>query len=1001
MPTLRCGAVWTSLCLVLATGAPRAEAQGVTRTVPVGGDLQAVINAAAPGDTIVLPVGATFTGNFVLPAKTGTAFITIRSATDSRQPAPGIRVTPAHSPALARIQSPTSDPALRTAGAAHHYRLMLLEFRSNLQGYGEIVQLGQADSTQTSLSQVPYSLILDRVYIHGDPLDGQKRGIALNSADTQIINSYISDIKAIGQDSQAIAAMNGPGPYLIENNYLEAAAENFLTGGVDPQIPGLTPSDITVRYNHLAKPVAWKSPIMPTPTRVAAVAATGGTLPPGTYAYRVAAERLAGPTATARSAPAAEVTATTTDAAGAAVLVTWAPVANASSYRIYGRTPGGENQYWTTTTPSFTDTGAAGTAGTPGTGTVWTVKNIFELKNSRRVVVERNVIENNWQAAQAGYAIVLTPRNSGGQCTWCAVQDVTFRYNIVRHTASAINILGYDNGYPSGQARGIVFRDNLFCDVNNSAWGGNGWLALLGDGPADITLDHNTVDHAGTSIIYAYGTSVISGLQFTNNLTKHNTYGIFGSGATYGSAIIAKYFPDGVITANVLAGGSATKYPAGNLFPTVAYLTSQYVDPASGNYALVPGSSYATAALDGGPLGANIAEIMASAAKATAGNLGGALPALQLLTTTLPTGTVGQPFSAAMDASGGLAPYSWSMSGALPGGLQFDSSNGTLNGTPVEYGSWPTTVTVTDAASPMSSATRALTLSVRPTQVVILTTPLASQILGTSGATALQASGGTGSYAWRLLSGALPPGMGLDQASGTISGTPTAVGSFTFVVEAADTAYPDDAASATKSIVVNPPPVSIAAIAFPAGVQGTAYSAAASATGGAGPLVWSVSSGGLPTGLALDAATGTIAGIPSAAGSWTFTLRAVDSLYASNAATASFTIAIGASTPTLAIVTTSVPDAYRTIFYSTTLQATGGTGTLSWRLVGGTIPTTMTFSSDGTLSGKSGYYGYWWFTVEVRDSATPSVTARRQFLLMVRTKAGAKPPYPPPPPPPQ
>src|SRR4051812_21995025 len=266
MTKLCTATLYAGVCLGLLAAAPPASAQTAPRiiSVPAGGNLQTAIDSALPGDTIQLQPGATYKGTFTLPAKTGTAVITIRTAPDPRQPADGVRVQPAHAPALARVISGTSLPALRTLGAAHHYRLMLLEFGANSQGANEIVQLGQADSSQTSLAQVPYSLVLDRLYIHGDPLVGQKRGIGLNSASTQVLNCYIADIKAVAQDAQAIAAMNGPGPYVIENNYLEAAAENFLAGGVDPWIPNLTPSDITFRYNHLFKPLALGDPTLAT-----------------------------------------------------------------------------------------------------------------------------------------------------------------------------------------------------------------------------------------------------------------------------------------------------------------------------------------------------------------------------------------------------------------------------------------------------------------------------------------------------------------------------------------------------------------------------------------------------------------------------------------------------------------------------------------------------------------------------------------------------------------
>jgi hypothetical protein len=226
--------------------------------VAAGGDLQAAIDAARPGDTIALERGATFVGNFVLPMKSGSGYVTIRTDGDDGLPGEGARVVPADAPLLAKIKSSDVTAALRTAPGAHHWRLLLLEFQANEKGRGDIILLGSGDRDQNSLDVVPHDLIVDRCYVHGDPAIGQKRGIALNSATTEIVNSYISDIKAVGQDSQALGGWNGPGPYRIENNYLEAAGENFLMGGAAPYIHGLTPSDISFRFNHLAKPLDWR-----------------------------------------------------------------------------------------------------------------------------------------------------------------------------------------------------------------------------------------------------------------------------------------------------------------------------------------------------------------------------------------------------------------------------------------------------------------------------------------------------------------------------------------------------------------------------------------------------------------------------------------------------------------------------------------------------------------------------------------------------------------------
>src|SRR5439155_7972215 len=119
--------------------------------------------------------------------------------------------------------------------------------------------LGDGSAAQNTPASVPHDLLVDRVYVHGDPTVGQKRGIGLNSASTSILNSYIADIKAVGQDSQAIGGWNGPGPYTITNNYLEAAGDNLMFGGGDPAIPNLTPTHIVIRRNTLSKPVEWRT----------------------------------------------------------------------------------------------------------------------------------------------------------------------------------------------------------------------------------------------------------------------------------------------------------------------------------------------------------------------------------------------------------------------------------------------------------------------------------------------------------------------------------------------------------------------------------------------------------------------------------------------------------------------------------------------------------------------------------------------------------------------
>jgi len=149
---------------------------------------------------------------------------------------------------------------MRTATGASYWRLQFLEFLpSSATSSASLVEFGATGSSQSTLASVPHHLTIDRCYLHGDPGYGQRRGLALNSGDSTISGSYFADFKQANQDTQAIMGWNGPGPFLIENNYIEAAAENVMFGGNDPSIPNLVPSNITIRRNLISKPMAWRT----------------------------------------------------------------------------------------------------------------------------------------------------------------------------------------------------------------------------------------------------------------------------------------------------------------------------------------------------------------------------------------------------------------------------------------------------------------------------------------------------------------------------------------------------------------------------------------------------------------------------------------------------------------------------------------------------------------------------------------------------------------------
>lgn len=579
--------VATGVLFTLAMCGP-AEIPASEKHVRAGADLQAALDAARPGDTILLEPGATYLGNFRLPVHGGKAFINIRSAaSDDLLPRDGTRITPDHARHLPKIKSPNTEPALATAPGAAYWRLMFLEFQATRQGYYDIIRLGDGSDAQTSLAQVPHDLVLDRVYVHGDPLHGQKRGIALNSASTTIRGSHVSEIKAIGQDSLAVGGWNGPGPFVIENNYLEASGIVFMLGGADPAIRDLVPADVLFRQNTVTRPLAWREPIMPAPIDVRGAAASGGRLRAGEYTYRVVATRPAYDTH-AFSAPSPPVTVRTAE--GGRVTLSWSAVADATEYRVYAGSGEGSSRYWTTRTATFTDTGAAPAAdGKPPTPTRWQVKNLLELKNARRVQIVGNVLERNWAQAQSGVAILFTPRNQDGRCGWCVVEDVAFERNVVRSVGGGITILGYDDHNSSQQTRNIRILHNLFTDLSRQ-WGGSAYFLYVFGNPRDVIADHNTIiSPDGAGIVNLDGPP-IRGFVFTNNLARHNSYGIIGSDQAPGLGSIARFLPDAIIAGNVFADVDGTAYPKGNTLVSASAFQAQFVDYAGGDFRLKPGA---------------------------------------------------------------------------------------------------------------------------------------------------------------------------------------------------------------------------------------------------------------------------------------------------------------------------------------------------------------------------------------------------------------------------
>ncbi len=222
--------------------------------VSQGQSIQNAVNMAQPGDIVEIQAGANFAG-FNLPLKQGNAPIIIRS--DHWQLInPNKRVSLSDAPNMPNIIATSGNAAVATLTSAHDYQLFGLNCSPapGTYTYG-LVCLGTG--TETTLQQLPQRINVLNCILQGDPTQGGKEGLRLGSITSTIAHNYITGFWSTWQDAQAIEGWNGPGPYTIQDNFLEASGENVMFGGAPTSIPGLIPSNINVYGNYMYKPLSW------------------------------------------------------------------------------------------------------------------------------------------------------------------------------------------------------------------------------------------------------------------------------------------------------------------------------------------------------------------------------------------------------------------------------------------------------------------------------------------------------------------------------------------------------------------------------------------------------------------------------------------------------------------------------------------------------------------------------------------------------------------------
>lgn len=338
------------------------------------------------------------------------------------------------------------------------------------------------------------------------------------------------------------------------------------------------------------------------------------------------------------------------------------------------------------------------------------------------------------------------------------------------------------------------------------------------------------------------------------------------------------------------------------------------------------------------------------------------------LTGSAPDAVLGVGYSHQFTATGGTTPYSYSISsGSLPPGLSLDGATGDISGTPTTVAFYPFTITAHDSSVPSKNASDATSITVNA-PLSIATTSLPDATNGRGYLQQLVGAGGEPPYAWHVVAGFLPPGLFLNANSGQIVGTPHVTGTYNFKVMLSDNATP--ANTAFESYILKVDAGLAVNTAFPDGVIGSGYDVTATTTGGTAPYSWAVTNGSLPPGLALNPATGQIAGTPSQAGYYPFGLTVSDSSTPMLTTVVSTSITIESILTTL---TTSMPDGTVGSGYSQVVTVGNGLPPYHFSISSGSLPGGLTLThSTGAITGTPTSSGQFGFTVRITDSSAPS-----------------------------
>jgi hypothetical protein len=326
-------------------------------------------------------------------------------------------------------------------------------------------------------------------------------------------------------------------------------------------------------------------------------------------------------------------------------------------------------------------------------------------------------------------------------------------------------------------------------------------------------------------------------------------------------------------------------------------------------------------------------------------------------------------------ASGGTGTISYSVTGgALPSGINLLGIYGFLSGSSTAIGTYSFTIQATDDGG--RTASRTYTMSVVPT-VAVATGSLPSGFVGQTYSSEITAQGAPNTFEYLVDSGTLPPGVSLGLLTGVLSGTPTTVGVYNFGIRIRRADGLGTPNVRAFQIRISNPLQFTTTSPLPRGGVGNPYSVTLQATGGRAPYRFVAGDSSFPSGLFLNNATGVVSGVPLASGSQTTSVQVRDADGFEQLREFSFTIGLGVQ-----FTTSWLPNGTRTVPYSQTVAATGGSGTFTYSLATGTLPTGVTLTpSTGALAGTPSAAGTFNFTLRATDSF--GIEATQAFTVVI------------------